>query len=130
MVIQAAYDGSIAGQYESITRAEKETGINRGSIHHAINNSTESHGFKWYKNKDDYNADLAAGALYKIFKVFQCNDKGDILHIYNKYPEAEIATNITRSNICRACQTDIHAGGFKWFNCYQDYKIFMEQKTA
>lgn len=46
-VVQYDIEDNVVNTFESLTHAEMVTGINRGSIHHAIKRGTCNSGFKW-----------------------------------------------------------------------------------
>lgn len=121
-VIQVDYMGNIVKKFKSLTLAESETGINRGCIFNSIENFATSKGYRWFDDEEKYNKEKESGELIKnFFKVIQ-TDKGNIIEVFDSYPEASEKTNITKTNISRSCKTKMCAGGFKWFQCYSDYK--------
>lgn len=121
-VIQVDYKGNIIGEFKSITEASNCTGVNRGCIFNAIHGDCTSHGYRWFVDKKSYESERDSGQLLKqFFKVLQVNDNGDIVKVFNSYPEANDATGVSKSNISRACKKGYKAGDSYWFQCYQDY---------
>lgn len=59
--------------------------------------------------------------------LYQLNDRGELIAIYNSTYEAQLKTNISRCNISACCKGRLqHAGGFKWTYNYEtdtDQKI-------
>jgi hypothetical protein len=128
MIIQVDYKGDIVEEFESLTSAEMKTGINRGSLHNAINTGCTSHGYRWFKSMDDVEEERSNGTLCKnFFKVLQCSPEGSIIDVFDSYPQAFQKTKVTKSNISRACKTFYTAGGFKWFQCYDDYLTYLKK---
>ena len=122
-VYQVDFQGNIVETYDSLTSAESKTGVNRGSIYNAIESGCTSQGYRWFETLEDIEMEKTNGTLIKnYFKVIQCNhETRTIVSVYNSYPEATSKTSISISNISRSCKTNRKAGGFKWFQCYQDY---------
>lgn len=124
-VIQVDYKGEIVNEFESLTAVEKTLGFNRGSIHNAVATGKPRLGYKWFESMEHYKKARDKGELLSDFyKIIQCNDKGTIVNVYNNYPEAFEATNISVSNISRSCKTTMKAGGYKWFQSYEHYMNF------
>jgi hypothetical protein len=123
VVYQVDYQGNVVAMHDSLTSAENNTGINRGSIHNAIESGCTSHGYRWFKSMEDIEKERYEGLLIKdFFKVIQCNHvTQNIVAVYDSYPQAKNATDTSVTNISRSCKTNLKAGGFKWFQCYQDY---------
>lgn len=123
VVYQVDYKGTITTVYDSLTSVESITGINRGSIHNAIESGCTSHGYRWFEDVEAIDNETKNETLTKnFFKVIQCDIKTKtILYTYDSYPEARNVTNVSITNISRSCKTRIKAGGFKWFQCYYDY---------
>lgn len=121
-VLQVDFEGKVIAEYDSLAQAETKTNINRGCIHHAIENKTPSKGCRWFGTRESY-TNTPVNELKKTFKVIQTKDSV-IVNSFNSYPEAFSATGISVSNISRSCNSvkSINAGGFKWFKCFYDYE--------
>jgi NUMOD4 motif/HNH endonuclease/NUMOD1 domain len=116
-VIQVDYNENIVGSYSSLADAETATGINRGAIHHAVNNTSVSHGYKWYRTMEDFENDRM-NIKTDIFKVFQYGMNGDLIAMFDDFVKAEEATGIKKGNISSAVNKFKDrlraAGGFLW----------------
>lgn len=52
--------------------------------------------------------------------VYQIDNNGNLLAIYNSTYEAQLKTGVNRSNISSCCGGRLqHAGGFKWTYIYE-----------
>jgi hypothetical protein len=116
-VIQVDYNENIVGSYSSLADAEAATGINRGSIHHAVNSESASHGFKWYRTMEDFEADRP-NIKTDIFKVFQYGMNGELIAVFDDFVKAEEVTGVKKGNITSAVNKFKDrlraAGGFLW----------------
>lgn len=126
-VYQVDFKGNLIETFDSLTSVENQTGINRGSVHNAIETGCTSHGYRWFENIDDIETERSNETLTKnFFKVIQCDcEKHVIISVYDSYPEATQSTNISVTNISRSCKTRMKAGGFKWFQCYHDFMHYV-----
>jgi len=128
-VVQVDYEGNIVRKFDSYTSVETETGFNRGCIKNALENGVVSHGYKWFASPEAVQKAKEKGTLlHPFFKVFQCKD-GELIQIYDSYPQAEEATGVSKTNIHRACTKGYNAGGFRWFHNYLDYKKELENDS-
>lgn len=122
-VYQVDYRGEIVQMYDSLTSVENCTGINRGLIHNAIKSGCTSNGYRWFKGRDEIDKEREYKTLTKnFFKVIQCDcETHTIIAVYDSYPQATNSSNVSKTNISRSCKTTMKAGGYKWFQCYDDY---------
>lgn len=123
-VIQVTYDGTIAQTFESLTRAETVTGFNRGSIHNALTNGATSHGYRWFGSMEEYEEARCSGSLYKdFFKVFQVDKEKRLVQTFDSYPQAAKSVDGSVSAISRACKKGYIVNGYRWYQCYEDYRL-------
>ena len=121
-VLQVDYKGVVVNRFDSLTQASDNTGVNRGCIHNAINNSATSKGCRWFKSYDEYKKELDSGDLYNsFFKVIMCDEEMNILSVFDSFPQAQDKTGVPKASIAQSCYHGCNGGSYKWFNSYGKY---------
>jgi hypothetical protein len=127
-ILKVDYKGQIVARYKTIKETSDATGINECTLIWALDKGNVSNGYRWFRTREAYQEEVDSGDIFlNFFKVFQCNNEGDIINIFNSYPEAEEVTKVKKANISKSCNKACTAGGFRWFNCYQSYKDYFKK---
>lgn len=115
-VIQYNLNGDRMATFESATDAAEQTGCLQSKItlcRQRERQSTNDYQWRYYDDVQDVQK------IEKKFitgkKVAQCNEGGEVLHVYNSFKEAARAVNSTSSAISRVYSgTNIRHKGYKW----------------
>jgi hypothetical protein len=127
-ILKVNYKGEIVERYKTIKDTSDATEIHECTIIWALDKGNVSNGYRWFRTRKAYQEEVDSGDIFRnFFKVFQCNNDGDIINIFDSYPEAEEATKVKKANISKSCNKSCTAGGFRWFNCYQSYKDYFKR---
>ena len=124
-LIRVNDSGVVVGGYESLTEAEKLTGINRGTLQNAIQNKAISHGSRWFESVEQLELEVEKGSYKKdFFKVYQLKD-GVVVNSFDSYPAAEEATGVRKANIYQSIKKNFKAKGFVWKNNRQELEDYL-----
>lgn len=112
---QYSINGDYINTYKSISDAVKQLNIRSisGIIQCCQEKQFSSNGFQWkYKNSKKV---IKKPTKNKQKKVYQINNKGKIINLYNSINEAQENTNIAASSISACCcKKRKRAGKFIW----------------
>lgn len=116
-VIQYDLQGNEMMTFSSLAEAARETNSNQSKITLCCQRKRDTHNDYQWRYADDPVKDIkqVPKQIYTGKKVAQCDEEGNILHIYNSFKEAARAVNGTSSAISRVCSgTNIRHKGYKW----------------
>ena len=114
-----AYDMSLnfISEYESISEAERKTGIHRAVIRSCCDNiATHGGDFLWFYKSSEINAKTLTDKLNKYLgKVIKQYDENmNEINEYKSLAKAEEYTGIDRHSISKSCKTGSLLKGFYW----------------
>lgn len=111
-------DGNFITEYESLSEAERQTGIPNSNISRAISTGGRTQKYLWsYEKLPHINKyKRKTGKVpHKTKKVGQFSKTNELLEIYNSLIEAKEKTGISDASISQVChQKRKTAGGFIW----------------
>lgn len=108
-VVQLGLDGDEIARFNSLSAAERKTGLNRDRIGDCCVGGLESYGgYLWrYENEEWASTDK--------HKVVQLDESGCVISSFNSVAEASAATGTPRYQIRNCCRGKRHtANGFMW----------------
>lgn len=121
---QYSINGDYINTYKSISDAIKQLNIHSASgiIQCCQEKQFSSNGFQWkYKNSKKI---IKKPTTKQTKKVYQINNKGKIINLYNSINEAQERTNVNASSIYACCcKKRKRAGKFIWIY-EKDYNNF------
>lgn len=111
-------NGNFIAEYESLSEAQRETGISNTNISRAARNGGRTLQFMWSYDKVQQMAKYKRklGKIPIITKsVAQYSQSGELINTYNSLKEAGEAVGVDSSSISKVChQERKSAGGFVW----------------
>lgn len=118
MVLQFTKDGEQIANYNSVSDAEKATGISRKSIERCCRNQNKSacgYVWKYYDDQIDFDSVTYIEYTYQTKAVVQFTKQGVRINQYVSAQEAERYTGISEGNIQQCCRRKTKSsGGFVW----------------
>lgn len=115
-ITQLSMFGVFMAEYPSAKAAERATGVNNANISKCCNREIkQSGGFLWCYIGDEDNLIIPDRKHTTNRPVEQLSMSGEVIDDFVSAKEAELATGVSRSNICM-CLKGIYkqAGGFVW----------------
>lgn len=115
-VVQYNLNGERMVTFESASEAARQTGGSQSKITMCCRRQRESaNDYQWRYYDDVQDVKKIEKKFITGKKVAQCDEAGNILHIYNSFKEAARAVDGTSSAISRVCSgTNIRHKGYKW----------------
>ena len=120
-ITQLDYNGNIINHFDSITQAEKTTGINRKSIRWAISGKQKSAGgYIWRTDTDTdenptFDTRRRSAPTKENYLILQVTIDGEIVAEYTSIAQASEATGISTKAISKVINgSQKTAGGYHW----------------
>ena len=134
-VIRVNDEGTIVGEFTSLTEAEKQTNVNRGLIFNAIKGRIVTGDSRWFENavtlSEEINSQTYKTNFTRVYQVDLVSKQ--LVNSFDNYPMAQKATGICSSGICNAIhrlKQPATAGGYVWFNNRQAMEDFSMTKNG